>query len=121
MIALTTMLLGTASGCGTLLNMDGKDALILDSRPLEEMQKHDRPPFPFGGVVNDVAWLKGAKEPIGIIGCVMDLPLSFTGDIITLPWTVFHDVSLDQKRTNGGDGGLPYAKLGPPVDEPAAK
>lgn len=88
-IVMATLLLSTSSGCGTLLNVEGMDALIVDSRPPEEMRKHERPPYPFGGVGNDMAWLNGAEEPIGVIGCVVDLPLSIAGDIITLPWTAY--------------------------------
>jgi uncharacterized protein YceK len=91
-IVVATLLLCASSGCGTLLNVEGRDALIVDSRPLDEMRKHERPPYPFGGVANDMAWLNGAEEPIGVIGCVVDLPLSITGDIITLPWTAYQSL-----------------------------
>ncbi len=122
MVILAAMLVGTNSGCGTLVNLAGKDdSLINYSQAVEEVRKPERPPYPFGGVANDLAWLNGAVQPIGVIGCVVDVPLSLAGDFITLPLTICRYLSIDRTRTNDEDGTLPYDRLGQPVDRPAAK
>lgn len=82
-------LLLTASGCGTLLNLDGMDTVIFGAHPPEEVQKHLRLPYPYGGVGNDITWMKRAEQPIDVVGPLIDMPLSFTADTLTLPWTIY--------------------------------
>ena len=77
-----------ASGCGTFLNLDGKERLDLSSVPVDEI-KHRRAPFPFGGVANDVAWMRDAKQPIDAIGAAIDVPFSLAGDVVTMPWVTY--------------------------------
>ncbi|HEX4608939.1 MAG TPA: YceK/YidQ family lipoprotein [Urbifossiella sp.] len=67
------------AGCGTISNLD-------------------RPPIPsepppckvFGGVRSDLNDLTrdGGFNPLAVILVMIDIPLSLTGDIITLPWTI---------------------------------
>jgi uncharacterized protein YceK len=80
------------SGCGTMLNLEGKEKLDLEGvsvvRPPGEVYvpKYMRPPFAFGGVANDVAWIKESTQSAGIVLSVLDIPFSFIADIVTLPW-----------------------------------
>ncbi len=69
-----------ASGCGTMANLDGRK-LPANSPPGEELTT------PFGGVKRDVAWAKSA-DPSDKLRYFADLPLSFFGDLFTLPKTV---------------------------------
>jgi uncharacterized protein YceK len=96
--AMATMLSMANSGCGTLLNVGGTERLEVnpqasvvtaDGSIPEFVPKYARPPFPFGGVSNDVAWIKSAEQPIDVVGSVVDMPFSFVGDFVTLPWTTY--------------------------------
>ena len=91
MVIMVAVLLGTSGGCGTLLNVGGRERLDLGSidAPPERVRKYERPAFVFGGVANDVAWIKSAEQPIDVIASLVDLPFSLTGDIVTLPWLTF--------------------------------
>ena len=89
MIVVAALLLGASSGCGTMLNMDGKERLDFDSRDVDLPPRYQRPMFPFGGVANDVAWIKSAKEPIDVTLSLMDMPFSFAGDVLTFPWAAY--------------------------------
>jgi uncharacterized protein YceK len=90
LIALT---LAASSGCGTMLNMDGKERLDFGGSDLAVnapyVPKYRRPIFPFGGISNDIAWIKTANQPSDVIFSLIDMPLSFVGDIVTLPWTAY--------------------------------
>jgi hypothetical protein len=69
-----------ACGCGTMANLDGRK-LPANSPPGEVLTT------PFGGVKRDVAWAKSTESP-DKLRYVADLPLSFFGDLFTLPKTV---------------------------------
>jgi hypothetical protein len=66
-----------ASGCGTMANMRGKKAPMLSHVGVEE-------PRPFGGVGRDIRWVASLKFPYNLM-YVADIPLSFIGDVVTLP------------------------------------
>jgi uncharacterized protein YceK len=69
-----------SSGCGTMANLDGRP------HPWPGQVGQD-PPLPFGGVKKDVVWIKTTGIP-GNLMFVADLPVSFVGDLVTLPKTV---------------------------------
>lgn len=80
------------AGCGTLANVDGRSYALIGPP--------DREIRPFGGVANDLRWIRehagrvvapeySATIPvsltvIGFFGLI-DLPLSLIGDFVTLP------------------------------------
>jgi hypothetical protein len=84
----------TIAGCGTTLNLDGKERLDLTSGPVDEI-KDQRAPFPFGGLANDVAWMRDAKHPMDSIGAAIDVPFSLAGDVVTLPWVTYQWLFVD--------------------------
>jgi hypothetical protein len=70
--------------------MDGKERLdVAPSAPVDRVRKYDRPAFPFGGVANDVAWIKSANQPIDVIFSLIDVPFSIAGDLLTFPWAAY--------------------------------
>lgn len=84
---LALLVCAALSGCGTMNNVTGRTAGLLPSMPSE------RPTVPFGGVVDDAAWMARCIPPdqwswMGIVLAAADTPLSLAGDIITLPYTV---------------------------------
>src|SRR5262249_7895482 len=85
-----TLFLCTASGCGTLANLQGEEPWLIGFAP-------KRPVTPFGGIDNDVRWMKRGKGPDGwesgpIVAASIDMPLSLVGDVITLPWTAYQSL-----------------------------
>ncbi len=79
-----------AAGCGTISNINGSPTLLLpDSTPFAVRER----PTPFGGVRRDLRWAAAAiggtvKDPrsaLLIVPVALDVPLSFFGDIVTLP------------------------------------
>lgn len=80
-------LLFAGSGCGTMRNVAGQEIWLMGPPP-------ERPIAPFGGVDNDVRLMSRAIGPEGCDSCgvaaaACDMPFSFVGDIITLPWTTY--------------------------------
>ncbi len=67
-------------GCGTMANIDGRRSPVL-SETGQEIAR------PFGGIRRDMEWIKEGTAP-GTLKYVADLPLSFVGDIVTLPTTM---------------------------------
>ncbi len=67
-------------GCGTMANLDGR-RLPAPSPPGQVVTR------PFGGVQRDIEWAKSTESPENL-RYVADLPLSFFGDLVTLPKTV---------------------------------
>jgi hypothetical protein len=77
-------------GCGTVMNMERCDSLILGAPLVKEAR-------PFGGVAEDVRGLGEMMSAVGgladfnpmaMIGfcCIcVDVPLSAVGDVVTLP------------------------------------
>jgi len=61
------------AGCGTMANLDGRKAPLLDL-------PHQEAPKPFGGVGRDFCWITD-----GAVFFVADLPFSLVGDLVTLP------------------------------------
>src|SRR5438128_9209704 len=89
------LLLCTSSGCGTMFNVTGHEPWLLGPPPM-------RPIVPFGGVDNDLRWMKRGLSPDGwepgpVVAAAIDMPLSFVGDVLTLPWTAYQ--SLRPPRT----------------------
>ena len=80
MVSLALIAVITSSGCGTMANIDGR-RLPPPSPSGQEVSR------PFGGVRNDIEWLKSGTAP-GNLMYVADLPLSLVGDLVTLPKTV---------------------------------
>ena len=71
--ALALLATSLAAGCGTFANMQGRDGPGVDGCSMG-------PPKPFGGVSRDVRW---TNEGYGVF--LADVPLSFVGDLVTLP------------------------------------
>ena len=89
---LAALLLSALVGCGTIANMRGETVV------------HFGGPFacqtrPFGGVVQDVNVVVGI--PGGFL-MIADLPFSFVGDLVTLPWTAFVTVRDQRHPTEMG-------------------
>lgn len=81
------LLLCTSSGCGTMFNLTGHEPWLMGPAPT-------RPIVPFGGVDNDLRWMKrgiseDGWEPGPIVAAAIDVPFSFVGDLVTLPWTAY--------------------------------
>ena len=82
---LLVVLLWTGSGCGTMANLAGQEPWLMGPAPVRTVD-------PFGGVDNDVRWMKRAirtegVEALPIVVAAIDIPLSLAGDVVTLPWT----------------------------------
>ena len=94
------LILPCLSGCGTMVNLDGREWPY----SFELGQKGPMMPQPFGGVARDLKWMtfplwdeQCANEEPGkrFIHCAgtsvfwgLDVPLSFVGDVVTLPKTI---------------------------------
>jgi hypothetical protein len=70
----------TPLGCGTMANIEGRK-LPAQGRPGEVVTT------PFGGIRRDIEWAQSTDSPEKL-RYVADLPLSFFGDLVTLPKTV---------------------------------
>lgn len=103
-ILLIAAMLGTASGCGTMLNLDNKERLDLaagsvvtaDGKPMTP--RWQRPAFAFGGVANDIAWIKSAEQPFDVVHSLVDMPFSLVGDVVTLPWAFNAAKNFNQQK-----------------------
>jgi uncharacterized protein YceK len=79
----------TLTGCGTVGNLSGPENLMTPGPPQLEV---------YGGVANDVRWIKNLNETGGIntrlmaAALVLDVPLSAVADTITLPVTMWATV-----------------------------
>src|SRR4051812_20550412 len=85
-----TVVLMTTSGCGTMFNVTGHEPWLMGDPP-------QRPIDPFGGIDNDLRWMRRGIhpdhwEPLPIAAAAVDMPLSLVGDIITLPWTAYQSL-----------------------------
>ena len=89
--------LATVAGCGTMANLDGR---ALPTRRVASGEQTK----PFGGVKRDMVWMKTTPAPSNL-KYAADLPLSFVGDIVTLPKTVIGTNS--DKLLQGSTGGAP--------------
>ena len=90
------------SGCGTMANLDGRP---LPTQGLSGQEKT----LPFGGVKRDMVWMKSGQAP-DRLKYAADLPLSFFGDLVTLPKTVIGTHSDDLLQGPGADLAVsPYA------------
>ena len=68
-------------------NVTGHEPWLMGAAP-------ERTIVPFGGVDNDVRWMARGIQPDGwqpgpIVAGAIDMPLSFVGDVLTLPWTTY--------------------------------
>ena len=77
---LALMAVTASAGCGTMANLDGRP-LPTQAFVGQETTK------PFGGVRRDIIWMKSGRAPDNL-KYAADLPLSFLGDLVTLPKTV---------------------------------
>src|ERR1022692_2545447 len=111
LVLMITLLICTGGGCGTMFNVTGHEVWLLNIEP-------ERPIVPFGGVGNDVRWMSrgfapDSSAPLATIAAAVDLPLSFVGDIITLPWTAYQSLIVVQKHPESafiagkGNGSIP--------------
>jgi hypothetical protein len=99
--------LAASSGCGTMANLDGRP---LPTPGLSGQEKT----LPFGGVKRDMVWMKSGQAP-DKLKYAADLPLSFFGDIFTLPKTIIGTHSDDLLQGPGADLAVsPYAGMGRP-------
>jgi hypothetical protein len=104
---LTLSALAASSGCGTMANLDGRP---LPTPGLSGQEKT----LPFGGVKRDMVWMKSGQSP-DRLKYAADLPLSFFGDLFTLPKTVIGTHSDDLLQGPGADLAVsPYAGMGRP-------
>jgi uncharacterized protein YceK len=95
------LFLCAAGGCGTVSNVTGHEPWLIGLPP-------ERPITPFGGVDNDVRWMsRGIQpdrcEPGPIVAGAVDMPLSFVGDVLTLPWTTYQWLIAYRPRAAAGD------------------
>lgn len=100
---ITSGLLFTITGCGTMFNCAGCEPWLMGQPPSRDIA-------PFGGVDNDIRWMKRFTDPnqypqgecdpvpVAMIAPALDIPLSLAGDIITLPWTIYQAYFADQPR-----------------------
>jgi hypothetical protein len=96
-IVMSLLLLGTNTGCGTLFNVKGHEIWLMGPPP-------ERPIVPFGGVDNDLRLMSRAADPDHpsppvIAAAAIDIPLSFVGDIVTLPWTAYQSLIVVRPNT----------------------
>ncbi|MGF1578254.1 MAG: hypothetical protein ACFCD0_02700 [Gemmataceae bacterium] len=94
-------LLSTCSGCGTLFNLQGQEPWLLGIPPEREI-------VPFGGIDNDIRVMSRGLppeelNPLPIVVGAIDMPLSFVGDVLTLPWTTYHWMSAEQANSKVND------------------
>jgi uncharacterized protein YceK len=108
-----------SSGCGTIANITAPTTPSSGYRAFGPTSCE-----PFGGVQRSV--LAGSAPlmagPIGIIPAVVavgvDTPLSFVGDVVTLP-VVYHRLrSTPQGEQTGPAGVIEPSRQGPPTPEP---
>jgi hypothetical protein len=85
-----------------MANCAGKEVWLLGPAP-------ERAIAPFGGVDNDLRWL--ARGPGAVPPAVIDMPFSFVGDIITLPWTMYQFYCVS--HVPGPSAILPLSTDGP--------
>jgi uncharacterized protein YceK len=82
------------TGCGTAANLTFPEKVMIPGPPRMEV---------YGGVGNDVRWIKdlaATRGPIALLlaaGLVLDLPLSAVADTLTLPVTL--GVKVDRAYT----------------------
>jgi uncharacterized protein YceK len=92
-----TLLLTATSGCGTMQNMKGQP------NAFGSLPHPTRPPVPFGGVIADSLCIVNGSlgglinlEPgtlVFVPFALIDLPFSFVGDVVTLPWATYECIS----------------------------
>jgi uncharacterized protein YceK len=99
------LLLCACGGCGTMLNLSDMERLDVASRPVDVKSPYERPAYPFGGVGNDIAWLKSADpwQPIDVLFPIVDMPLSLAGDVATLPWALHRAMGSTPKEARPND------------------
>ena len=99
------------SGCGTMYNIADREIIL-----------PERPATPFGGVGNDLRWMArcDGKYWGGVPLAAADMPLSFAGDIITLPYTVPYWLIHAVEQPAASDQQPPAPGTGPRNAEPAA-
>jgi uncharacterized protein YceK len=91
---LTALAIFVLTGCGTLTNLDAKQTPSNDSVPGSQLR-------PYGGVVIDVKGALGSPhigtDYVAILPPLLwlDLPLSFIGDTVTLPYVLLRLITID--------------------------
>ena len=84
-IIVAAALLCAANGCGTLANMKGREHLTFATGTDADWAPA-RPTLPFGGLANDVTFIKKSEYPIQVVAGLLDMPFSLAADVLTLPW-----------------------------------
>ena len=106
-----SVVLVAMAGCGTMANLDGRPL------PTQGLSGQETT-APFGGVRRDMVWLKTAPAPVNL-KYAADLPLSFIGDLVTLPKTVIGTHSDKLLDDPGSDQAMsPYAGQARPEPGP---
>jgi hypothetical protein len=115
------VLLSTTSGCGTMSNVMGQEPWLIGPPPV-------RPTVPFGGIDNDVRWMRRGIGPEGceslpMVAAAIDMPLSLVGDVVTLPWTTYQSlrprrpgIKLYFDNEAMRDEILKYVSIGMPIE-----
>ena len=101
--ALIAILLAATCGCGTTMNMSDRERVDWEVASRDPrvvyVPKYQRPAFPFGGVANDIAWIKTSEQPIDVIFSAADIPFSLAGDFVTLPWSLHSWLATSEKHS----------------------
>jgi len=84
---------------GTMFNVTGHEPWLMGPPPKRQI-------VPFGGVDNDIRWMARGIRPdevnfAPIAAATIDLPFSFIGDVVTLPWTTYQWLWADQSKPKG--------------------
>ena len=85
-----------------MFNLSGHEPMLLGPLP-------EHPIAPFGGVDNDLRWM--ARGGGAVVGATIDMPLSFVGDIVTLPWTTYEWLNAERKHPEEKQPAVPVGDL----------
>lgn len=80
-------------GCGTVSNIQGTNYPMME-------EPGQYPTTPFGGVERDVRHMKETRawSPLAVVFHLTDMPFSFAGDVVTLPYTIYRSATPPPSR-----------------------
>jgi uncharacterized protein YceK len=79
-IALAALLLCAVCGCGTVANLNGQTVVSIGG-------PYPCPTKPFGGLIQEIDNVRAG--PTGGVLCILDMPFTLIGDIVTVPWATY--------------------------------